>query len=373
MAMPSLLVSTRKGLFELQHLVDGWAVTAQHFAGDVVSQTLTDARTGAWYAALRLGHWGVKLHRSDDCGGSWRELPTPAFPTKPTEGPWADDTTPWSVEMLWGLAAGSAEQPGRLWAACMPAGIFRSDDAGQSWHLCESFWHDARRKVWVGGGNDHPAAHTLLVNPRNADHITVAISCGGVWDSHDAGASWQLQGRGLEALYVPEGVENDPNAQDPHRISRCAAHPEVVWLQLHGGIYRSTDHGHNFTRLKPPEEAGVSVGDFGFPVLADPVNPLRAWFVPAQADSHRYAPGARMCMTRTDDGGHTWQVFRSGLPQQHAYDLVYRHGLAIAADRQTMAMASTTGNLWISSNAGAHWELVSSHLPPVGAVAFVDE
>ncbi len=365
--MAQLLVSTRKGLFVLQPSASRWEVTAHHFAGEPVTQTLCDPRTGAWYAALRLGHFGVKLHRSDDQGKSWRELPAPAFPAKPTTGLWADDPTPWSVELLWALAAGSADQPGRLWAGCMPAGVFRSDDAGESWQLCESFWLDEKRKQWVGGGNDYPGAHTLVVDPRDANHVTVAISCGGLWTTHDAGATWQSVGKGMVATYMPPELAQDPNTQDPHRISLCSAQPDVMWMQLHFGMYRSTDHGLNWTKLP----AAPQVGDFGFVVMADPVNPLRAWYVPAQADSHRYAPGARMCVLRTDDGGQTWQVMREGLPQTHAYDLVYRHGLALAPDRHTLAMASTTGSLWMSHNAGQAWQLTTAHLPPVAAVAFV--
>ena len=34
-------------------------------------------------------------------------------------------------------------------------------------------------------------------------------------------------------------------------------------------------------------------------------------------------------------------------------------------------MGSTTGNLWISEEGGAGGVLVSGHLPPVHAVAFV--
>ena len=365
--MTPLLVCTRKGLFVLHLQTAGrWEITAHHFAGEPVTQTLVDPRTGAWYAALRLGHFGVKLHRSDDQGKTWRELPVPAFPTKPTEGPWADDPTPWTVELLWALVAGSADQPGRLWAGCMPAGVFRSDDAGESWQLCESFWLDEKRKQWMGGGNDYPGAHTLIVDPTDANHVTAAISCGGLWTTHDAGSTWQSVGKGMVATYLPPELAGEPNIQDPHRISLCAAQPNVMWMQLHFGMYRSTDQGLNWTKLPAAPEAG----DFGFPVLADPLNSLRAWYVPAQADSHRYAPGARMCVLRTDDGGQTWQVMREGLPQQHAYDLVYRHGLALAPDGRSLAMASTTGNLWMSDNAGESWQLTTAHLPPVAAVAF---
>ncbi len=309
----------------------------------------------------------MKLHKSTDRGASWQEMSCPALPSKPASGLWADDPTPWNVEMIWSFAATGPASQRRLWAGTMPAAVFYSDDGAQSWTLCDSFWRDEKRKMWMGGGNDHPGLHTLLVNPANeAPHLTAAISCGGIWESLDAGASWQSIGQGFKADFVPPEMVSEPNVQDPHRISRCAAHPQVMWAQLHFGLYRSTDHGRTWQPLAGHPE----VGDFGFPIVADPVNPLRAWTVPAQSDALRHAPGARMCVARTDDGGHSWQLFRSGLPQQHAYDLVYRHGIALANDRLTLAMASTTGNLWISCDAGEHWQHLSAHLPPVACVEF---
>ena len=367
--MEQLLIGTRKGLFVMQPSSQGdWQVQALHFAGEPVSQTYTDPVTGLWFVALRLGHFGVKLHRSADRGASWQEVNCPAFPAKPSQGFWADDPTPWNVEMIWSFAATGPAHARRLWAGTMPAAVFYSDDGATTWTLCESFWLDEKRKAWMGGGNDYPGLHTLLAHPQHPQQLTAAISCGGIWETQDGGASWQSIGQGFKADFVPPELVSDPNVQDPHRISRCLAEPHVMWTQLHFGLYRSVDAGQHWQQLAGAPE----VGDFGFPILAHPTNPLRAWVVPAQADTHRHAPGAHMCVARTDDGGASWQVFRSGLPQEHAYDLIYRHGLALASDQRTLAMASTTGNVWLSGNAGEHWQQLSGHLPPVACVAFAN-
>ena len=247
----------------------------------------------------------------------------------------------------------------------MPAGLFRSQDGGDSWQLVDALWFEPRRKGWFGGGNDHPGLHSICVDPNDSQRLTIAISCGGVWKTEDAGTNWGLFGSGMHAPYMPPEVEEDPNTQDVHSLSMCTAHPEVMWVQHHAGAYRSVDGGVNFTRLTPPLPS-----DFGFVIVADPVNALRAWVAPALADTHRYAVDGAMCVMRTDDGGKTWQAFRNGLPQTHAYDLVYRHGLALAPDRKTMAMASTTGNAWISDDAGENWLALNAQLPPVAALAW---
>lgn len=363
--MQTLLVASRKGLLVVQGGGGNWAVTAHHFPGDPVSQVLVDRRDGSWYAALRLGHFGVKLRKSTDQGGSWIELAAPAFPAKPTEGPLAQDPTPWNVEMIWSLAAGGPQQPGTLWAGCMPAGLFVSHDVGQSWALNRPLWEDPRRLGWFGGGNDFPGMHSVLVDPRDANHVSLAISCGGVWQTWNAGQTWALTAAGMTADYMPPESAEDPNTQDPHRMVQCAAQPDALWVQHHCGIFRSTDAAQSWQAIPPPQPSG-----FGFAVACDPANPLRAWFAPAQADTHRYAVDGKMVVTRTDDGGQSFQAFGSGLPQQHAYHLIYRHGLELAPDGNTLAMASTTGGLWISADAGEQWHCVSRDLPPVAAIGW---
>ena len=122
--MQTLLVASRKGLFVVSGAGAHWEITGHHFPGDPVTQVLVDPRNGDWYAALRLGHFGVKLRKSTDQGVSWTEVSSPAFPPKPQSGPLAEDTTPWNVEMIWSLTAGGPDRPGTLWAGCMPAGLF---------------------------------------------------------------------------------------------------------------------------------------------------------------------------------------------------------------------------------------------------------
>ncbi len=363
--MHTLLVGSRKGLLVLRGQQQDWRITAHHFAGEPVTQVLADRRDGAWYCALRLGHFGVKLHRSLDQGVHWQEIAAPAFPPKPTEGPWADDPTPWNVDLVWELAAGGAAEPGVLWAGCIPAGLFRSADRGDSWQLVHSLWEQPGRREWMGGGYDHAGVHSVLVDPRDPRHVTVAISCGGVWQSRDGGAQWALTARGMHADFMPPERAEDGNIQDPHAMVQCAADPDVLWVQHHCGIYRSTDGAAQWRQIASPRPSG-----FGFAVACDPHNPLRAWFVPAQADAMRIPVDGQVVVTRTDDGGASFRSFGAGLPQAHAFHLVYRHGLAVSPDGGTLAMASTTGGLWASADAGEHWHGISNDLPPVAALRF---
>jgi photosystem II stability/assembly factor-like uncharacterized protein len=332
----------------------GWTVARTDFPGVPVTAVTRDGRDGATYAALKHGHFGAKLHRSDDDGRSWREIATPAFPPDAADGP--------TLFQMWTVEAGGA--PGELWIGALPAGLFRSADRGERWELMSALWNVPERAKWFGGGYDMAGIHSISPDPRDAHRVAIAISCGGVWETRDSGANWTVGGKGLIAGYVPPEQAGAPEIQDPHRVARCTGAPDVMWMQHHSGMFRSTDAGATWTQLKPP------VDDFGFAVAAHPTDPLTAWFVPAIKDELRVPRDGALAVTRTRDGGKSWESLRAGLPQRDAYDLVYRHGLDVDASGTRLAMGSTTGALWASDNGGEHWSLVNAHLPPIYAVRF---
>ena len=107
-----------------------------------------------------------------------------------------------------------------------------------------------------------------------------------------------------------------------------------------------------------------------FPVAVHPNEPDTAWFVPAMKDEERIPVDGQLVVTRTRDGGATFDVLREGLPQEHAYDIVYRHCLDIDASGDRLAFGSTTGSLWVTENQGDAWQHVSAHLPPIYCVRF---
>lgn len=351
--------ATRKGLFELRRRGSDWRVAGVSFLGEPVTMLLPPQPDGRMLAALNLGHFGVKLHASDDAGAHWREVAAPAYPEQPKEGPLAQGV-PWKLQLVWSMEAGG----GAVWAGTIPGGLFRSADFGATWQLVESLWQRPERLEWFGGGYDAPGIHSICPHPAHADELLVGISCGGAWVTPDAGASWAVRSAGMRADFMPPERAGDPNIQDPHRIVRCAARPEVLWCQHHCGIWRSTDNAASWHELQ------AQPSSFGFAVAVHPGDADTAWFVPAIKDERRVPVDGAMSVTRTRDGGRTFEALRDGLPQSHGYDLVYRHGLDVAADGRTLLMGSTTGNLWASDDAGERWRLVSAHLPPLFALRF---
>jgi len=350
-------VATRKGLFELQRGRAGWDIARVSFLGDPVTMLLPPGPDGRMLAALNLGHFGVKLHASDDGGASWQEVSTPVYPAQPAdaEGP------AWKLQQIWAM---ERDLNGTLWAGTIPGGLFRSADQGASWQLVESLWRMPQRLEWFGGGADAPGIHSICPHPQRAGELLVGVSCGGCWVTRDDGSTWSLQADGMRAAYMPPEQADNPNTQDPHRVVRCPSAPDTLWTQHHNGIWRSTDNAQRWHEVEAP------VSSFGFAVAVHPHDPDMAWFVPAQKDERRVPVHGEMVVNRTCDGGRSFQTMRTGLPQHHAYDLVYRHGLDVSDDGEQLLMGSTTGGLWASDDHGEDWNVVSLNLPPVYAVKF---
>src|SRR2546425_456543 len=84
-----------------------FAANPRHsFLGEPVSMVLPPttgdaggANPSRLYAALNLGHFGVKLHGSDDGGETWQELATPTYPPQPDGEPVAG--VAWKLVQIW--------------------------------------------------------------------------------------------------------------------------------------------------------------------------------------------------------------------------------------------------------------------------------
>ncbi len=237
-----LLVGTRKGLFVFVRGDDlKWEQRSASFVGDPVTMVLSDPRDGTLYAALDLGHYGPKLRRSEDEGESWTEVGVPEYPKGSDK----------ALKMIWCLESAGDDRPESLWAGTVPGGLFRSDDRGESWKLDVGLWEKPEREAWFGGGYDDPGIHSVCVDPNDSRHIVLGVSCGGVWISEDEGASWACSTSGMYAEYMPPERREDGSIQDPHRVVQCRAATEVLWVQHHNGVFRSTNKGASWEELSP--------------------------------------------------------------------------------------------------------------------------
>jgi photosystem II stability/assembly factor-like uncharacterized protein len=385
-----ILVGTRKGTFIVEKTGGSWCPRLSGHAGTGVSFAARDPYTGRLWALLGHGHWGAKLSISDDEGATWADAPAQI---KYPEGAryigqdmyedasslggvgWRISTRPATLAKLWVIAFGPG---GRVYVGTIPGGLFVSRDAGTSFELNRPLWNhesrggdlfegDAKAETkWFGTpaaeGEFAPGIHSIVVDPRNPSRMLVAVSTAGVIETLDGGQTWHSANKGMILDHAPE-----PEAEwghDAHYVEQCEGDPDHVWQQNHTGIYYSSDAAKSWRRVSDRDQ-GVH---FGFPITADPRNGRTAWVVPGRSDRQRMALEGGLLVARTDDGGQTWKALRRGLPQEQAYDVVYRH--ALANKEGAVAFGSTTGNLYVSEDGGESWATVGNNLPPIYSVRF---
>lgn len=356
-----LLLGTAKGLIVFEKKMRSWRIQSVHFTGFPVSMVYVDTRTQTWWAGLPHRHWGQKLHRSTDEGKTWQQVNTPRYPTDIPLNNGKSAT----LKLIWCMAQAGTDKPNELWLGTEPGGLFHSKDNGDTWQLVENLWQErVKSDLWFGAGKDEPFIHSIVIDPTDSNHVYIAISCAGVYETVDYGKTWQPRNTGLKATYLPN--PNSEIGHDPHRLLVCESTPSVLWQQNHCGIFRSTNAGKNWDDVT--DKNGIA--NYGFALAIDDKNPNRAWVIPAISDELRVPHDLSLCVCRTDDAGQTWQPLRKGLPQKHCFDIVFRH----AFDRKdtTLTFGTTTGNLYLSENDGDNWQLISGNLPRIDSVLLLN-
>ncbi len=351
--MTELLVGTRKGLFALEGDPGSpFELTARAFAGDPVEYALRDARSGRVLASVTSPFYGPKLYYSDGVGGDWEQAAGVALP----EGGDA------ALERIWVIVPGAAE--GTVYAGGDPGVLFESRDGGASFSLNRALFEHPTRGDWEPGAGGL-CLHSIVTWPGEPDRLAVGISAAGVWLTDDGGASWRRGNEGLVARYLPEDAPPGPVPLCVHRLQRAVKRPERIFMQFHGGVYRSDDAGQTWNDI-----ADGLPSDFGFPLALDPADPDSAYVIPLTADTDRVTPDSRVRVYETRDGGSSWTARGDGLPQEHAYLTILREAFdwSGAGEGLELYFGATSGDLFGSGDAGASWFEAATRLPPVLSV-----
>ncbi len=365
MSQVRVLVGTRKGAFILTSdgKRDKWAVSGPHFAGwEIYHLKGSPADPNRLYTSQTSGWFGQLIQRSDDGGANWAPVGNKfVYDGVPGTHQWYDGTPhPWEFKRVWHLEP-SLTNPDTVYAGVEDAALFRSTDAGQTWHELSGLREHGTGPSWQPGAGGL-CLHTILLDPTRPGRMFIAISAAGAFRSEDEGATWRPINQGLRSEYIP-----DPKAEVGHCVHRIAQHkskPETLFMQKHWDVMRSDDAGDSWHEI-----SGNLPTDFGFVIDVHAHQPETIYVVPIKSDQEHYPMEGKLRVYRSRSGGNEWEALTNGLPQSDCYVNVLRDAMAVdSLDSCGIYFGTTGGQVYASPDAGDHWTAIVRDLPAVLSV-----
>ena len=243
---------------------------------------------------------GPQVRRTDDLGATWQETPDGAirFPEDAERVGRAD------------LAAGARRRAdGVVYAGTEPGAVWRSDDRGETFALERALWDHPQRPEW-GAGFGGQAFHTILPHPTDPQSVTVAISTGGVYQTTDGGRSWAPRNQGIRAEFLPEGQQYPEFGQCVHKVDPAPGDPERLYLQNHGGVYRSDDDGGTWQSIADGLPVGLRLPDRRPPARRRTPSTCSRSAAATAATRRR----AKARVWRSRDAGDSWEALGERRP-----------------------------------------------------------
>lgn len=344
-----VLVGTKKGAFILEGNAgrSSWDLRGPFCEAWPINHVVADAASETIYAGGGNEWFGPAVWKSTDRGASWTHASVGLA--------YGEGEEP--VRSVWSLAEG----PGCLYAGVQPAGLFRSEDGGQSWQHVAGLREHPSRAHWQPGAGGL-ILHSLIPHPHDAQQVWVAISAAGVFHTKDGGVSWEARNQGTRCDFLPEEQRYPEFGQCVHCLVMAPGMPDRLYQQNHCGMYRSEDGGQHWESI----EAGLP-STFGFPAACHPRDPASLYLLPLNgAIEGRFVPDGKAAVWRTRDRGTSWQALREGLPQKNAFFCVLRQAMATdPLEPAGVYFGTSTGRLYASADEGESWQCIAEYLPPI--------
>ncbi|PYY10361.1 MAG: transcriptional regulator, partial [Acidobacteria bacterium] len=186
---------------------------------------------------------------------------------------------------------------------------------------------------WISVGPDGGDVRALSADPANPSRVLLGTSAGQIYQSEDAGKTWQRFVRiGKGNDYVVDHIIFDP--KQPGVIYVAA------WtLESEGGsVFKSTDNGHTWQALSSLE--GKSVRSMAI----------------AASDPNILVAGTLDGIYRTRNGGQTWQR----ISPETSGEIKNIESIAVDPTNADIVYAGTWHLPWKTSDGGQSWHNIKS-------------
>jgi photosystem II stability/assembly factor-like uncharacterized protein len=327
---PEVLVGTREGVVTIERPSSGseWRVKHRALTDKHISAIIKEPESGLTFA----GAFSGSVHVSADNGKTWEP-----------RGSGLTETNVYS------LASRRVNEHVRLFAGTEPAHLFASDDLGLNWSEVSSLRSVPSVPKWSFPAPPH-IGHVKHINfdPDNPMTTYASVEVGGLLKSTDAGEHWEE----FPSLY-----------EDVHRLMIHPSNPNFLYAVTGRGLYVSPDAGANWEQWTRRED---EIGGYPDGFVFRPSDP-KVIFMTAAHDAPgtwrtTHFAGARI--SRSTDGGRSWEILRNGLPDRLQAS-IEAFCLEEAGDASSIFAATTSGEIFCSEDLGEHWNKIISGLAPI--------
>jgi photosystem II stability/assembly factor-like uncharacterized protein len=323
-----VLVGTREGVVTIARAGSEWKVAHRAITDKHISAIVKEPESGLTFAGAFHG----SVYVSKDDGKTWEAR--------------ANGMT---QNNIYSLAVRRMNSRVRVFAGTEPAHLFVSDDLGLNWAEIPSLRSVPSVPKWSFPAPPH-IGHVKHINfdPEDSKTIYASVEVGGLLRSTDGGNHWEE----FPSLY-----------EDVHRLMIHPSNPKFLYGVTGRGLYVSPDAGATWNQWTHREdEIGGYPDGFVFrPSDANLILMTAAHDAPGTWRTTHFA-GARI--SRSKDGGRTWEILHNGLPDRLQAS-IEAFCLEEAGDSTAVFAATTSGDIFCSSDMGDGWEKIITGLPPI--------
>ena len=330
-----LVVATLEGVVTAERAERGFRVIERSLPELHISSLCFEPTRQAIFAASYAG----TIHVSHDGGESWQLV-----------------DTSFREQNVYTIASRTTrEGVVTLYVGTEPVALYSSADYGQSWTELPAIREMPNREKWTFPGPPHEAhLKNMVFDDADAGVIYASIEQGGLFKTTDGALSWSEL----------EGIEqaDDDWYRDVHRILVHPGDPRTMFITGGDGVSRSDDAGATWKRVLSTTYA------IGYPdgLVVNPLDPNLMFVSGAkhQPGTWRDSHSADAHIARSTDGGASWSIVSTGLPDPLRGN-IEALSLSVSPAGSELFAGTTDGDVYASTNNGDAFTLLLEGLGPI--------